>query len=60
MTTIEVIERELKELQKKADEMVRDNYTFTSAMRAQAFDLSCAIGNAIKACKAPTKEKAAF
>jgi hypothetical protein len=60
MSTLKVIERELIELQRKADEMVRDQYTFTSEMRAQAFDVSGKIGDAIKACKAPTTEKAAF
>lgn len=60
MSTLQVIERELKELQRKADEMVRDNYTFTSEMRSQAFELSGKIGDAIKACRLPTAEKAAF
>lgn len=60
MKTFDVIEKELKELQKKADAIVEDEFSYTQELRALAFDLSSKIGSAMKACKIPTTEKAPF
>lgn len=60
MTTLDVIKRELLELQKKADAIVKDERSFTQELRALAFDLSGKIGSAVESCELPSKQKAPF